>query len=167
MAACDAKAAISLFQPRPVRPGQPVPLALEAVAEHRLAAPPRAALDPRTRDYQRRILAGAMVLPPQMGRHLELAIGVRLARSGVYWYHPDVPSLLSLRGELRGHEVHSTVVPRTRSWNGPGTAWALYRLPAGPAWSGERLDLALTALLPPGIELEVDAWLYERWRRER
>jgi hypothetical protein len=86
-----------------------------------------------------------------------------LHRDGEWWYHPEPQTLLQLSAQLNGLDAYYEAVPRSRSYNGPGAPWVAYDIAAGPAWTGQELQIALHAQLPPGIALRLDAYRYERW----
>jgi hypothetical protein len=106
---------------------------------------------------------------PQVERDDQVALVVRLHRDDVWWYHPEPHALLDVNAALKGVEVYSEVVPKVRARNGPGGPWVLYKIPAGPAWTGEELAFRLRARLPAGVSLLVEAQVWEPWwlRHER
>jgi hypothetical protein len=106
--------------------------------------------------------SGAVTLP-ELGRHDVVAIAVRLRRDGVAWYHPEPHSLVRLRALLGGAQAAYTTAPATRSRNGPGCPWVIFKLPAGAWWSGKELSLELESDLPAGIELDLEGWIYKAW----
>lgn len=106
--------------------------------------------------------AGSVVLPA-IGRTDHLALLVRLHCDGEWWYHPEPQTLLQLSAHLNGLDVHCEAVPRSRSYNGPGAPWVAHDIVAGSAWTGQALQIALRAQLPPGIAFHLDAYRYEPW----
>jgi hypothetical protein len=89
----------------------------------------------------------------------------RLRIDGEWHYHAEPQSLVGSEVTLDGLAVASSLLPRTRDRNGPGSPWVLRTVPAGPAWSGRTLRLDIRDDSPPDVEVVTEAWLVERWWR--
>jgi hypothetical protein len=111
--------------------------------------------------------AHAAIRLPPIGRHDLVVLGARLHREGVWHYHPEPQELLQLDVRLGAGEVWYETVPTVRSRNGPGCPWVVYKIPAGPAWSGRTLEVQLRAELPVDLALEPFGLVYTAWWRER
>jgi hypothetical protein len=155
----------------------PATLAADASTHDRPTPRPTRAIDmsplhveieTATRGSAVHLIQGSVQLP-QVERDDQVALVVRLHRDGIWWYHPEPHVLLQLRASLKGIAAHSEVVPTVRARNGPGAPWVLYKLPAGPAWSGDQLAIDLRAELPEGVSLLLEAQVWEPWwlRHER
>jgi hypothetical protein len=95
-------------------------------------------------------------------------ISHRLRAAGEWHYDAEPQALVSSELTLDGLAVASTLLPRTRDRNGPGSPWVLRAVPAGPSWSGRTLVVELRDESPPDVEVVTEAWLVERWwRRHR
>jgi hypothetical protein len=117
----------------------------------------------------------ATALLPAIVRGQALAVIVRLHRNGEWWYHPEPQSLIHFTGQLVGTDrglvvqsldIFSEAIPRSRSYNGPGSPWVVYDMAPGAAWSGNSLSVALTGQLPSDVAVTVEARLYDAWWRD-
>jgi hypothetical protein len=107
--------------------------------------------------------AAGNLLLPELFRHDVIAIAARLRRNGAWWYHPEPQSLVRLSAWLCGAPASFETVPRTRSRNGPGCPWVVFKLPAGAWWSGRELRVELQSSLPNDVELLLEGWVYKAW----
>jgi hypothetical protein len=71
-----------------------------------------------------------------------------------------------LRALLGGAQAALTVAPATRSRNGPGSPWVIFKLPAGAWWSGKELTLELDRDAVGHVCLELEGWVYKAWWNE-
>jgi hypothetical protein len=115
-------------------------------------------------EREAQVARGAVVLP-QIERHDDVVVAVRFERNGVWWYHPDPRTLIDLSARLKGTEVYSETVPTVRARTGLGSPWILFAIPAGPTWSGERLELRIRTELPAGVSPVLEGHVYEPWSR--
>jgi hypothetical protein len=114
---------------------------------------------------QDQIYRGTTILPAIV-RGQRLAIIVRLHRGGDWWYHPEPQSVVRFTGKLDGLDVFAEAIPRSRSYNGPGSPWVVYDIAAGPAWLGKILSIDLIGQLPSDVALTVEAHSYDAWWRQ-
>jgi hypothetical protein len=90
-------------------------------------------------------------------------VGHRLRARDEWHYDAEPQALVSSEVTLDGLAVASSLLPRTRDRNGPGSPWVLRTIPAGPSWSGRTLRVEVRDEPPPGVEVVTEAWLVERW----
>jgi hypothetical protein len=110
----------------------------------------------------------ASIALPAVGREDAVMISHRLRAAGEWHYDAEPQALVSTEVTLDGLAVASTLLPRTRDRNGPGSSWVLRAIPAGPSWSGRTLHVELRDETPAEVEVVTEAWLVERWwRRHR
>ena len=130
-----------------------------------LVAAPAMHNDGRSSATMHQLYSGTAILPA-IARGQRLAIIVRLHRDGEWWYHPDVQSLIRFTGKLDGLDVCAEAIPRSRSYNGPGSPWVVYDIPAGASWVGKTLSIDLGGQLPSDVALTVEARIYDAWWRQ-
>lgn len=137
----------------PVRPTRALDLGVPVIENAEGAAPAR--------------WSGEVMLPV-LGNGDEVMVVQRLERDGEWTYVPDSRDLLGFDARLGGLAIRMDTLPRTRDRNGPGSPWALRRIPAGAAWSGRSLSLELSSRSEPGVRVHTSAWILDtRWRRNR
>ncbi len=104
---------------------------------------------------------------PRMGLGDVIFVAGRFRQRGAWWYHPEPQTLLDIRAHLNGLAVHGDVIPRTRHRNGPGSAWVLYRIPAGPSWTGRTLELEVRADAPDDVDVSLSVVVVDAWWQYR
>jgi hypothetical protein len=134
-------------------PDVPSPRVVESV---RLEVPPAGEPAPGS-SY-----SGSIRLPSLDGTP-HVALAVRLRRGRAYWYHRSIHTLVRLRVTSNGDTLLFRTVPDRLLNNGPGSPWILFDIPVEPEWAGRDLRVDLSWQLPPGVDGEVEAWLYDHW----
>ncbi len=106
---------------------------------------------------------------PALGLGDAIYVVHRLSRDGQWAYDPEPQSRLGFEVALDGMSARFDSIPRHRDRNGPGSSWVVRRIPAGPAWSGRRLDITLRSDLPAGMSVATSACAVDEWwkRTER
>jgi hypothetical protein len=142
-------------------------------ADHPAVRGARASVRPAIRPGRRLALdhdpeGRSIIRLPEVGREDAVMIGHRLRFAGEWHYHAEPQALVGSEVTLDGLAVASTLLPRTRDRNGPGSPWVLRTVPAGPSWSGRTLRVDVRDETPADVEVVTEAWLVERWwRRHR
>jgi hypothetical protein len=92
----------------------------------------------------------------------ELAVVVRVARRGVWFYHPDLADLLSVTLRIAGRHGEPFAVaalrrtPHVRARNGPGSPWMVWHVKAGSSWTDRPVEAELRGSLPDEVVPEAD-----------
>ena len=100
---------------------------------------------------------------PVLGVGDLLFIAHRFERDGQWTYDPEPHHLVSFGATIDGFAVHQETVPGSRDRNGPGAAWVIRRIPAGPAWSGRDLELSVGYRGPDGVEMTTTGAVVAGW----
>ncbi len=107
-------------------------------------------------------------LPPLLEGRSVIAIVIALANETgeEYRYKPVVVEIVQVRARLGGRSVQMIPVPDARRFGNTqsaGCSWLVYKLPVPAKASGESLDFAVHAYLPPNVKAQVQAWVTHQW----
>jgi hypothetical protein len=99
-----------------------------------------------------------------------LAVAIRLSKDGAEWkYSPVVAEVVQATARVGDERVVLVPVPDARQFGNTqkaGCSWVVYRTRLPRRWSGAALRLAVHGHLPPGVSMQVGAWVVRRWWRE-
>jgi hypothetical protein len=99
-----------------------------------------------------------------------LAIAVRLREGKVEWrYSPVVAEIVQVVCHVGEQKVQLIPVPDARQYGNTqkaGCSWVVYKVRLNPQWSQKRLQFAVHAYVPEGVEAEVEAWVVKQWWEE-
>jgi hypothetical protein len=111
--------------------------------------------------YEKRIVPRRGKIPRMNDRTYTLAVVLRLRKNGKWWRHDRLVELLQVRATVGGAKLHFEPVPNhvQRNW----APWLVLKSPASSSWANEDLRLAITAYLPPEVELSEEVWLVPNW----
>jgi len=117
--------------------------------------------------FKKKFQAWTTGLPNLQGGPHILAITVRLREGGIEWrYSPVVVEIVQVVTRMGEQTVQLIPVPNARQYGNTqkmGCSWVVYKLRLNPQWSGKRLQFAVQACLPEGVDALVEAWVVEQW----
>jgi hypothetical protein len=117
-----------------------------------------------TMGYRKRVLAYRTKLAeftkPQM-----LAFVLRLRKDGKWWRYQQPADLLQAKAMIGDQPIirFDTVPNFRQTENNEWCPWLVFRIRTNPAWSGKDAVLAISAYLPPEVEIQCEGWVVPQW----
>jgi hypothetical protein len=109
-------------------------------------------------------------LPSLEGGQPVLAVAIRLRKGEAEWKHaPTVAEIAQALVRIGGENVQLVPVPDGRQFGNTqsfGSSWVVYKVRLNPKWAGRKLQLAVHAYLPDGVEADIEVWVTKRWWQE-
>jgi hypothetical protein len=120
--------------------------------------------------HRKKVQAWASTLPRLEGEQPILAIAVRLREGKVEWrYSPVVAEIVQVVCHIGEQKAQLIPVPDARQYGNTqkaGCSWVVYKVRLNPQWSQKRLQFAVHAYVPEGVEADVEAWVVKQWWEE-
>jgi hypothetical protein len=114
--------------------------------------------------YRKRMLARRAKLPELAGPHM-LAFVLRFKKDGKWWRYRQPADLVQAKAIIGDQPIirFETVPNFRQTENNEWCPWLVFRIRTNPAWSGKHAVLAISAYLPPEVEIQCDGWVVPQW----
>jgi hypothetical protein len=122
------------------------------------------------RQFARKTFAFESKLPSLEGPAPILTVAIRLRQGESEWkFAPVVADIVQALARVNDQNVQLVPVPEGRQYGNTqsaGCSWIVYKTRLNPRWSQATLKLAIHAMLPPGVQAHIEAWVVKRWWQE-
>jgi len=114
--------------------------------------------------YRKRTISYRVKLPEFMGPHM-LAFVLRFKKDGKWWRNRQPADLVQAKAMIGDQPIiEFETVPNFRQVDAFQWApWLVFRIRTNPAWPGKDVVLAITAYLPPEVEIQCEGWVVPQW----
>jgi len=117
-----------------------------------------------SRGYRKRVAAHRAKLPEFAGPQV-LAFVLRLRKNDKWWRYQQPADLIQAKAMIGDQTIlHFETVPNFRqTGNNEWCGWLVFRIRTNPGWSGKDVVLAISAYLPPEVEIQSEGWVVPQW----
>jgi hypothetical protein len=114
--------------------------------------------------YRKRVLGYRTKLREFTWPHM-LAFVLRLRKDGKWWRYQQPADLIQAKAMIGDQPIirFDTVPNFRQTENNEWCPWLVFRIRTNPAWSGKDAVLAISAYLPPEVEIQCEGWVVPQW----